>query len=102
MGRSDRLHRTAGRNRTDRRPGVLEEKFQKVVRGYAGVRIAGRGGEPSRHHTLLRAGKGKSTWIRRLLPPEWREYYRNGMANPENKGPPADAKHAPHHQYGRV
>ena len=30
-------------------------------------------------------GKGKSTWIRRLLPPEWREYYRNGMANPENK-----------------
>ena len=59
MGRSDRLHRTAGRNRTDRRPGVLEEKFQKVVRGYAGVRIAGRGGEPSRHHTLLRAGKGK-------------------------------------------
>ena len=30
-------------------------------------------------------GKGKSTWIRRLLPPQWREYYRNGMVNPDNK-----------------
>lgn len=30
-------------------------------------------------------GKGKSTWIRRLLPPELREYYRNGMIDPVNK-----------------
>ena len=30
-------------------------------------------------------GKGKSTWIRRLLPPEWKEYYRNGMVDPGNK-----------------
>ena len=29
--------------------------------------------------------KRKSTWIRRLLPPQWREYYRNGMVNPDNK-----------------
>lgn len=27
-------------------------------------------------------GKGKSTWIRRLLPPELKEYYRNGMIRP--------------------
>lgn len=30
-------------------------------------------------------GKGKSTWIRHLLPPELCKYYRNGMLNPENK-----------------
>ena len=30
-------------------------------------------------------GKGKSTWIRNLLPPELREYYRNGMVDPGNK-----------------
>lgn len=30
-------------------------------------------------------GKGKSTWISRLLPPQWKEYYHNGMLNPENK-----------------
>lgn len=30
-------------------------------------------------------GKGKSTWIRRLLPPQWKEYYYNGMLNPDNK-----------------
>lgn len=30
-------------------------------------------------------GKGKSSWIRHLLPPEWKEYFYNGMGNPENK-----------------
>ena len=30
-------------------------------------------------------GKGKSSWIRNLLPPELREYYRNGMIDPVNK-----------------
>lgn len=30
-------------------------------------------------------GRGKSTWIRNLLPPELREYYRNGMIDPSNK-----------------
>ena len=30
-------------------------------------------------------GKGKSTWIRHLLPPELAEYYRNGMIDPANK-----------------
>lgn len=29
-------------------------------------------------------GKGKSTFIRRLLPPELKNYYRNGMINPDN------------------
>lgn len=27
-------------------------------------------------------GKGKSTWIRQLLPPQLSQYYRNGMLNP--------------------
>ena len=30
-------------------------------------------------------GKGKSSWIRHLLPPELSKYYRNGMINPDNK-----------------
>ncbi|NDW12618.1 hypothetical protein D0T50_06910 [Bacteroides sp. 214] len=30
-------------------------------------------------------GKGKSTWIRNLLPPQLATYYRNGMLNPDNK-----------------
>ncbi|MEL5892871.1 VapE domain-containing protein [Bacteroides sp. GD17] len=30
-------------------------------------------------------GKGKSTWIRNLLPPEWKEYFYNGMVDPANK-----------------
>lgn len=30
-------------------------------------------------------GKGKSTWIRNLLPPELKLHYRNGMLNPNNK-----------------
>lgn len=30
-------------------------------------------------------GKGKSRFIRSLLPPELRTYYRNGMINPDNK-----------------
>lgn len=30
-------------------------------------------------------GKGKSTWIRQLLPPELKLYYRNGMLDPRNK-----------------
>ncbi|NDV64976.1 VapE domain-containing protein [Bacteroides sp. 224] len=30
-------------------------------------------------------GKGKSTWIRHLLPPTLKEYYRNGMIDPGNK-----------------
>ncbi|MCD8183318.1 MAG: hypothetical protein LUE99_09760 [Bacteroides sp.] len=30
-------------------------------------------------------GKGKSSWTRRLLPPEWKEYFYNGMIDPRNK-----------------
>lgn len=30
-------------------------------------------------------GKGKSTWISRLLPPQWREYYHTGMVSPDSK-----------------
>ena len=44
-------------------------------------------------------GKGKSSWIRRLLPPEWKEYFYNGIIDPSNKD---DARHANHHQHGGV
>ena len=30
-------------------------------------------------------GKGKSSWIRHLLPPEWKEYFYNGIIDPANK-----------------
>lgn len=30
-------------------------------------------------------GKGKSSWIRRLLPPEWKEYFYSGIIDPSNK-----------------
>lgn len=30
-------------------------------------------------------GKGKSTWIQKLVPPELKEYYRNGMIDSSNK-----------------
>lgn len=30
-------------------------------------------------------GKGKSTWISRLLPPQWREYYHTDMICPDSK-----------------
>lgn len=30
-------------------------------------------------------GKGKSSWIRHLLPPQWKEYFYNGMVDPANK-----------------
>lgn len=30
-------------------------------------------------------GKGKSSWIRHLLPPEWKEYFYNGIVDPANK-----------------
>lgn len=44
--------------------------------------------EEKQNHQLMllhgAQGKGKSTFIRRLLPPELKDYYRNGMINPEN------------------
>ena len=30
-------------------------------------------------------GKGKSSWIRHLLQPEWKEYFYNGIIDPANK-----------------
>ena len=30
-------------------------------------------------------GKGKSSWIRHLLPPEWKEYFYNGIIDPTNR-----------------
>ena len=47
-------------------------------------------------------GKGKSSWIRRLLPPEWKEYFYNGIIDPSNKDDAPPARHANHHQHGGV
>lgn len=47
-------------------------------------------------------GKGKSSWIRRLLPPEWKEYFYNGINRPEQQGRCPPARHANHHQHGGV
>lgn len=44
--------------------------------------------EVANHLVLIlfsKQGRGKSSWIRNLLPPQLKKYYRNGMINPENK-----------------
>ena len=102
LGRGDRLHRRAGGHRADRRPGVLAEKFPKVVRGDAGMCIAGRQGEPPGHHPLLRTGKRKehmdtpivTTRVERVLP------QRHG--GPGKQGSPDTTQYAYHHQYGGI
>lgn len=44
--------------------------------------------EAQNHQLMLlhgAQGKGKSTFVRHLLPPELKDYYRNGMISPDNK-----------------
>ena len=102
MGRSERLHRGTGGYGADRRPGILEEEFPKVVRGNAGRSIAGRHGEPSGHHTILRAGKGKeymdtktvATRMERVL------QKRNGGIGKNRSSD--TAKYASDHQHGGI
>ena len=102
MGRSDRLHRPVGGYRTGRRPGVLEEKFQEVVRGNAGLCIAGRHREPPGNHTLLRTGKGKEHMDKKAAAARVEGILPERNGQPRKQGPPAAAQHPPHHQHGRV
>ena len=102
MGRSDRLHRPVGGYRTGGRPGVLEEKFQEVVRGNAGLCIAGRHREPPGNHTLLRTGKGKEHMDKKAAAARVEGILPERNGQPRKQGPPAAAQHPPHHQHGRV
>ena len=66
-----------------------QEFWRKSFRRWFVGMLAGALQEEAVNHLVIilysEQGKGKSTWIRRLLPPEWREYYRNGMVEPGNK-----------------
>ncbi|WP_321480224.1 VapE domain-containing protein [uncultured Bacteroides sp.] len=61
------------------------ESFKRWLVGL----VAGALKDEITNHLVLilysKQGKGKSTWIHNLLPPELKEYYRNGMISPENK-----------------
>lgn len=63
--------------------------FEESLRRWLVALVGGAIDENVQNHQLLllysKQGKGKSFFVRRLLPPELREYYRNGMINPEIK-----------------
>lgn len=61
---------------------------QALRRWLVGLVACATGHQHANQQALIlhgKQGKGKSTWIRNLLPPELREYYRNGMIDPGNK-----------------
>lgn len=62
----------------------FEDSFRRWLVGMVACAI---NDEVQNHQLMLlhgAQGKGKSTFIRHLLPPELKEYYRNGMINPDN------------------
>ncbi|TGY27264.1 virulence protein E [Bacteroides caecimuris] len=63
----------------------FEDSFRRWLVGMVACAID----DAAQNHQLMlfhgAQGKGKSTFIRHLLPPELKEYYRNGMINPDNK-----------------
>ena len=66
-----------------------QEFWREGVRRWIVAMVASalRPGKANQEALVLHGaqGKGKSTWIRHLLPPELAEYYRNGMIDPANK-----------------
>lgn len=63
----------------------FEDSFRRWLVGMVACAI---NDEAQNHQLMLlhgSQGKGKSTFIRHLLPPELKDYYRNGMINPDNK-----------------
>ena len=63
----------------------FEDSFRRWLVGMVACAI---NDEVQNHQLMLlhgSQGKGKSTFIRHLLPPELKDYYRNGMINPDNK-----------------
>lgn len=66
-------------------PEFWRESFR---RWFVGMLAGALKDEVANHLVIIlysKQGMGKSTWIRRLLPPQWKEYYRNGMVDPGNK-----------------
>lgn len=62
----------------------FEDSFRRWLVGMVACAI---NDEVQNHQLMLfhgAQGKGKSTFIRHLLPPELKDYYRNGMINPDN------------------
>lgn len=63
----------------------FEDSFRRWLVGMVACAID----DDVQNHILIllhgAQGKGKSTFIRHLLPPELKDYYRNGMINPDNK-----------------
>ncbi|WP_288360106.1 VapE domain-containing protein [uncultured Bacteroides sp.] len=62
----------------------FEDSFRRWLVGMVACAIDD---EVQNHQLMLfhgAQGKGKSTFIRHLLPPELKDYYRNGMINPDN------------------
>lgn len=62
----------------------FEDSFRRWLVGMVACAI---NDEVQNHQLMLlhgAQGKGKSTFIRHLLPPQLKEYYRNGMINPDN------------------
>ena len=63
--------------------------FEDSLRRWLVALVAGATDENVQNQQLLllysKQGKGKSFFVRRLLPPELSGYYRTGMINPENK-----------------
>ena len=63
----------------------FEDSFRRWLVGMVACAI---NDEVQNHQLMLlhgAQGKGKSTFVRHLLPPELKDYYRNGMIYPENK-----------------
>lgn len=63
----------------------FEDSFRRWLVGMVACAIDD---EAQNHQLMLlhgAQGKGKSTFVRHLLPPELKDYYRNGMISPDNK-----------------
>ena len=63
----------------------FDDSFRRWIVGMVACAID----DDKQNHQLLllhgAQGKGKSTFIRHLLPPELKDYYRSNMINPDNK-----------------
>ncbi|WP_294629771.1 VapE domain-containing protein [uncultured Bacteroides sp.] len=83
-GTTDYIGRLARRVKAVDQP-FFDDSFRRWLVGMVACAID----DDRQNHQLLllhgAQGKGKSTFIRNLLPPELKGYYRNGMINPDNK-----------------
>ena len=84
LGR-DGLHRPTCRHPDDREPGAMAEGLQTVDSGLVACALSDEDMNQLVIILYSEQGKGKSSWIRRLLPPEWKEYFYNGIIDPSNK-----------------